>query len=158
MHSDVIPVVNILLLSLYDLQFLLRVVNERAKLLYLAFAQGIAEQLRYLTLDVTRGILDDVQKSLVLAVYVCEEMLRTLWQVEYSGEVYYLCCSICYCWECCRKQLQIVHVFFYFVSLVHCVSVFADAKILKKTEKNEEKHEKIGWWGVKKETDLSDVI
>jgi hypothetical protein len=37
------------------------------------------------------------------------------------------------------------------VRLVHCVSVFADAKILKKTEKNEEKWEKMGWES-KKET------
>lgn len=158
MHYDVIPVINVLLLSFHELQLLLWIVDERAKFLYLAFAQGVAEQFRHLTLDVSRSILDYVQESLVLAVNVSEEMLRTLWQIEYSGEVYYLCCSICYCWECCRKQLQIVHVLFYFVSLVHCVSVFADAKILKKMEKNEEKHEKIGWWGVKKETDLSDVI
>ena len=53
MHGDVVPVINVILLSLYELQLLLRVVNERAKLLYLAFAQGVTEQFRYLTLDVT---------------------------------------------------------------------------------------------------------
>ena len=127
MHGDVIPVIDVFFLSLYDLQFLLWIVDERAKFLDLAFAQGITEQLRHLTLDVTRGILDDVQESLMLTVNICEEMFRSLWQVEYGREVYYLCCSICYCRECCRKQLQIVHVLFYFVSLVHCVSVFADA-------------------------------
>ena len=105
MHGDVVPVVNVLLLSLYELQLLLWVVDQCAKLFNLAFAQGIAEEFGHLTLDVTRGILDDVQEGLVLAVNVSEKMLRTLREVEYCGEVYYLCCSICYCRECSCKQL-----------------------------------------------------
>ena len=60
MHGDVIPVIDVFFLSLYYLQFLLWIVDERAKFFDLAFAQGITEQLRHLTLDVTRGILDDV--------------------------------------------------------------------------------------------------
>ena len=87
MHGDVIPVIDVFFLSLYDLQFLLWIVDERAKFFDLAFAQGITEQLRHLTLDVTRGILDDVQESLMLTVNICEEMFRSLWQVEYGREV-----------------------------------------------------------------------
>ena len=58
---------------------------------------------------------------------VSEEVLGTLGQVHDSLEVDDLGRGLGDIGKRLREQLQIVHVLFYFVSLVHCVSVFADA-------------------------------
>ena len=48
-----IPVVDIRLVLLDEFQFLFRIINKRAELSLLLFAKGIAEELVYLTLNIS---------------------------------------------------------------------------------------------------------
>ena len=88
MQGDVVPVAEIVFIGLYQLEFLLWIVYECAQFLFLLLTECVAEYLVNLSLDIARGILEDMQEGLVLAVYVGKEMLCALGKVEYGGEVY----------------------------------------------------------------------
>ena len=77
-ERDVIPVINVLLVDLDEFEFLLRIIDERAEVTFLLFAQGSAEEFVHLALDVTRCVFQYMQKSLVLTVDVGKEMLCAL--------------------------------------------------------------------------------
>ena len=92
--GDVVPVVDVLFLGLDELQFLFGVVDERAQLFFLAFADGGAEYFRHLALDVARGVLQHVDEGLVLTVQVGKKMFGALGKVQYRLKVDYLACRL----------------------------------------------------------------
>ena len=57
MDGDAVPVVEISLLSLDQFEFLFRIIDQRAKLFLFRLTDGVAKELVYFSLDVTRGIL-----------------------------------------------------------------------------------------------------
>ena len=81
-QGDLIPVVQFRLLHLDQLEFLLGIVDERAQLLLLAFAQGVAEDFVHLALDGARAVLQHMLEGFVLAVYICQEVVRAFGQVQ----------------------------------------------------------------------------
>ena len=85
--GNAIPIVDILLLGLDELQLLLGIVDEGAKLLLLALADIIAKEFVYFSLDVTGGVFQDVAKCLALAVYIGQKVLCALGQGHNSLEV-----------------------------------------------------------------------
>ena len=85
--GNAVPVLYIFFLSLNQLQFLFGVVYQGAQLFLLALTDIVAKQLVYLTLDVTRGILQDMAESLALAVNIGQEVLGALRQRHDSLEV-----------------------------------------------------------------------
>ena len=105
-----VPVVDVFLDSLHQFQFLFGIIDECAQLLLLAFADGVAEYLAYLTLDVARGIFQHVQKSLALTVEVGQEMLRPFGQVQYGLQVDNLLGRVGYRRKRLRQKVQVVHV------------------------------------------------
>ena len=67
-ERNVVPIIDVGLRILHQLKLLLRIIDERAQLALLAVAKGGAEELVHLTLDVARGVLQHVLKSLILSV------------------------------------------------------------------------------------------
>ena len=54
--------------GLDELELLFGIINQGAEILLLLFAQGVAEELADLALDVSRGVAEHMLESLVLAV------------------------------------------------------------------------------------------
>ena len=67
-ERNVVPIIDVGLRILHQLKLLLRIIDERAQLALLAVAKGGAEELVHFTLDVARGVLQHVLKSLILSV------------------------------------------------------------------------------------------
>jgi len=110
MDGDAIPVLQILLARLDELELLLGIVDERAELLLLALTDVIAEELVHLTLDVAGGILQDVAEGLALAVDIGQKVLGALGQRHDGLEIDDLGRGGGDGGERLREQLQIVHV------------------------------------------------
>ena len=111
MQRNVIPVGDIGLGCFHKFQLLLGVIDERAELAFLGFAQRGAEKLINFSLDISRSVLQNVLKSFVFTVYIGNEMLGGLGQIKDGLQVYYLCTGLGYCWEGVGKKLQVAHVF-----------------------------------------------
>ena len=87
MDGDAIPVLNILLLGLDKFQLLFGVIDERAEFFLLALADVVAKELIHLTLDVARGILQNVAEGITLAVDIGQKMLGAFRQGHDSLKV-----------------------------------------------------------------------
>ena len=123
MYGDVIPVVEVFLLCLHKLYLLLGVVDECAQLALLSLAQGIAEDVVHLALDVSRCILQHMLERLVFSMQVGQEVLSTLWQVLDGLQVDDLRGCIGNGGEALRQQLQIAQVALNLI-LFHAVNTF----------------------------------
>ena len=88
--GDAIPVFDILLLSLDKFKFLFGIVDECAEFLLLALAYIVTKQLVNLTLDVARGIFQDMSEGIAFAVDIGQKVLGAFRQCHDSLEVYYL--------------------------------------------------------------------
>ena len=99
MDGNTVPVINIFFLGFNQLQFFFGVVYQGAQFLLLALTDIVAKQLVYLTLDVTRGILQDMAESIALAVYIGQKVLGALWQRHDSLEIDNLGSGIGNRWE-----------------------------------------------------------
>ena len=86
-NGDVIPIVNVLFYGLHKFKLLLGVIDERAQLLFLAFPYSGSEYFAHLSLDIAGGIFQHMQKSLMLTMYVGQEVLGAFGQVEYGFQV-----------------------------------------------------------------------
>ena len=82
MDGDVIPVVHIRLGLFHQLEFLLRVVDERTQFPFVAFTDLISEEFADLSFDVSRGILQNMLKRGKSPVEVGQEMLCSLGKVQ----------------------------------------------------------------------------
>ena len=76
-----------LFLSLQEFQFLLGVVYQRAEFADTFLAEFVPVEFANLALYVARCIAQDMFEGLVLSVYVCHEVLRSLWQVQYRFKI-----------------------------------------------------------------------
>ena len=83
-------IVEILEVGLFrtdNLEFLLGIIDQRAELRQIGVAHTVAVDLAHLSLDISRGIAENMAESLILAVEVGHEMLRALRQVQNRFEI-----------------------------------------------------------------------
>lgn len=82
-----VPVVQVLLRRFDAGKFFRRIVDERGKGLLFLHGKGALELLLDLLADGARAVFQNVQKGLVLAVDVCDKVLRPLGKVEHRRKV-----------------------------------------------------------------------
>ena len=116
--GDVIPVLYVLFLVFDEFQFLFRIVDQGTQFALFCAAEGVAEELVYFSLDVSRGILQHVLEGLVFTVYVGKEVLRALREVCDGFKVDNLRGGIGNIRERFCQQLQIPLVFLQIVMFV----------------------------------------
>ena len=75
MDGDAIPVLNISLARLDDLQFLLRIIDERAELFLLRLSDIVAKEFVYFSFDISRGVLQHMTESFTFTMYISQEVL-----------------------------------------------------------------------------------
>ena len=105
-----VVVVKGALVLLDEFQFLLGIINERTQILLLLLAQGIAEEVVDLALDVTRSVAQHVLEGFVLAVQVGQEVLGGFGQMKDSLEVDNLGGDARHGREVARQQSQVSQV------------------------------------------------
>ena len=86
-ECGLVIVVECALVLLDEFQFLFGIIDERAQVLLLLLAQGIAKEVVDLALDITRSVAQHVLEGFVLTVEVGQEVLGRLGQMEDSLEV-----------------------------------------------------------------------
>ena len=86
-EHNLIPLADVFLVLLDELEFLARVVDEGAEVFLLGLAQGGAEDFIDFALYRARGVFENVLEGFVFAVDVGEEVLSAFRQVEDSLEV-----------------------------------------------------------------------
>ena len=107
MDGDAIPVVEVILLRLDQLEFLFGIIDQRAQFFLLALADGVAKDLANLAFDVAGDVLQHVDKGLVLAVQIGQEVFSTFGQVENSLQIDDFACSIGHGRVGGRQQVQV---------------------------------------------------
>ena len=117
MKRNMIPVINIRLIMLYQFKFLFWIVNKRTQFSFLCFPQCVAKQFIYLSLDVSRCILQYVNKCFILTMDISQKMFRTLRQIKDCLQIDNLRTRLRNRRKRLRKKLEIPHVFFDIVML-----------------------------------------
>ena len=112
MNGDVVPVVDVFFFGLYEFEFLLGIVDERAEFAYFGFTKCVSIEFVHFALDVSRCVFQHVLECFVLAVNVGEEVLSAFGQVQDGLQVDDFGAGFGDCRERLGQQLQIVHVFF----------------------------------------------
>ena len=109
-ECGLVIVVEGALVLLDEFQFLLGIINERTEVLLLLLAQGIAEEVVDLALDITRSVAQHVLEGFVLTVEVGQEVLGRLGQMEDGLEVDNLGGDARHGGEIARQQSQVSQV------------------------------------------------
>ena len=109
-ECGLVIVVEGALVLLDQFQFLFGIINERAQVLLLLLAQGIAKEVVDLALDITRSVAQHVLEGFVLTVEVGQEVLGRLGQMEDSLEVDNLGGDARHGGEIARQQSQVSQV------------------------------------------------
>ena len=109
-YGYVVPVGQVGLARLDELELLPGVVDEGAELFLLGLTQLAAKYFVDLALDVARGVFQHMLKRLVLAVQVGQKVLGALGQVEYGLQVDDFGAGVGYGGERLREQPQVSHV------------------------------------------------
>ena len=81
-QCHLIPILQVTLLPFDQLQLFFRVIDQRAKLLFLGLTHRDTKYLVHLPFYGTRSILQHMPERLILAVQVAQEMFRALGQVQ----------------------------------------------------------------------------
>ena len=87
MNRDVIPVVDVLFRGLYQFQLFLWIIYQGTEFLLLALTYVITKELINLSLDIARGVFENMPECLIFAVKVGHKMFSAFWQVENCFEI-----------------------------------------------------------------------
>ena len=90
MKCDIIEVLRIFFLGFYQLKFTFWVIYQCTETANIFLTHRSAIYFLNLTLDIARCILENMAKSLMLAVDIRDEVLGPLRQTEYSLKIDYL--------------------------------------------------------------------
>ena len=91
MQGYFVPVFQIVLFSLDDLQLALRIINESGQTFFILTADGVAEFLVDLAAYGTGTVFQDMVELFVFSVDIRQEMFRTFGEVQDGLEVDDLC-------------------------------------------------------------------
>ena len=87
MDGDMIPIYNVGLCLLHQLQLLLRIVNQSAKFTLLISTKCVTKKLMHFSSDVTRSILQDMLKRFIFSMNISQKVLSAFGQIENRTQV-----------------------------------------------------------------------
>ena len=105
MQGYFVPVFQIVLFSLNDLQLALRIINESGQTFFILTADGVAEFLVDLTAHGTGAVFQDMVELFIFPVNVRQKMFRSLRQVQNGLQIDDLCSGCRLCFVLVRERL-----------------------------------------------------
>ena len=102
-----------------QLNFLARVVNQRAQLALFVKGESVAKNFVNMLADNARAVVEDVHKGFVLAMHIAHKMLGALGQVEDGRQIDDLGKCRLFGGELSRQQSQILEVLRFAIEYDH---------------------------------------